>query len=577
MSSPRPLGPLGRFVLHPSVGLLLLLFVQAFFLHVWPTFHPANESIRFYFVESVVRDGTLSVDPAMARYGLPNIDAAVREGHAYMDKAPGLAFTAVPVYAALHALGVTNALAWPALWTLLTLLTVTLPSLLATALLYRLLRDLSGRHAVALGLSAAWAVATPALVYSTLFFGHQLAAVLLLGAFATLEPTELTPVSARRGAAAGFLLAWAVVTEYQAVLAAAGLAVFGLARTRTPRRILAFVLAGTVPTVLLLAYHWAAFGGPFAFPYSFKANAAFARVHETGLFGFTLPTAERTWDVLVGARRGLLYGAPFLALWPLGVLRMFDAPSWRQARWAVLWVGVAHTLLILGYLYWTGGDSVGPRFLVPALPFLVLPLAALWRPTSPRFEVALRAVRGGVLPGLVAVGALHQVLPHATFPYFPEALPHPIFDLSVPMVVTGCAAPNLFGLTGRWAFLAFLAVFALAAAWLWGASRGAGGGARPAGHARIGHLATAVAVAVAVLTLQLTSAPPPDRVEAVRVRANVKLLVRCGAVQRIQAPGTPPFQGGEPEDGNGVGQHRSGYGWNPDGSRPVVACERVFP
>ncbi len=53
-----------------------------------------------------------------------------------------------------------------------------------------------------------------------------------------------------------------------------------------------------------------------------------------------------------------------------------------------------------------------------------------------------RLVRG-VLPGLVAVAAVHQILPTATFPYYPEGLRFPLFDLSLPLVVTGCAAPRI--------------------------------------------------------------------------------------------------------------------------------------
>jgi len=548
-----------RALRSPATGLLLLLFVQAFFLHYWPTFHPANESIRFYFVESFVHEGTLSVDPALARYGLPNIDAATVDGRSYMDKAPGLAFAAVPLYALLDVVGATAALHWTAIWALLTLLAVTLPSLWATALLYRLLRDLSGRHDVALGLAAAWAVATPALVYSTLFFGHQLSAALLLAGFATLKPAEQAPITGRRAALAAFLLGWSVLTQYEVVLAASGVALFGVVRAGTTRRRLWLLAGGAVPAALMLVYHTLAFGGPFAFPYGFKAHGLFAQVHAQGVYGFGLPSLQRAADLLVGARRGLLYAAPFLALWPVGVIRLFDAPSWRHARWAVLWVGAAHTLLVLGYGYWTGGDAVGARFLVPAIPFLVLPLAALWRPARPRWEFPLAALRGGVLPGLVAVGVLHAALPVATFPYHPEPLEAPLLDLNVPLAVVGCTAPNVLGVEGNAALLLFLGLLAVSGGWLWYAThRPDTPRPAPVGHARLGHALTAAIAAVAVLAAQVIAAPPPERPAAVRIRANVKLLIDCGTVQRDRQPEEPPFQGGEPDGARGVGSWESG-------------------
>ncbi len=538
--SDRILGP-GR---HPAVGLAFLLLLQSFFIHVWPGFHAANESSRFYFVESVVLEGSLSIDPALARYGVPNIDASLREGRHYMDKAPGLALAAVPVYGALQALGIAETLNWNALWPLLTFLCVTLPSLFGTALLYRLARDISGRRDGALVVAALYALATPALLYSTLFFGHQPAAVLLLAGFAALQPERQAPVSAGRAALAGFLLSFAVVTEYQAVLAAAGLALFGLARAGTARRRLWLVGAGLVPAVGLLAYHWAAFGHPLAFPYAFKAHAAFAAVHEQGLFGFDWPSWERSRELLVGPRRGLLYGAPFLILYPLGLWRLFGVPSWRLARWAVTWTGLAHVLLISGYLYWTGGDSVGPRFLVPALPFLVLPLAALWRPVQgDKAEILMRSLREGVLPGLALVALLHQAVPHATFPYYPETMSHPFFDLSVPLLLRGCAAPSPVGLEGHLSLLLFLAGLALALLWLWRGTR------RPGVPPMVRAFLAALAALSFLLVLgaQVTMAPDPGRPSAVRQRADIKSLIDCGDILLLR-PDPPDTRAGRSRD-----------------------------
>ena len=40
-------------------------------------------------------------------------------------------------------------------------------------------------------------------------------------------------------------------------------------------------------------------------------------------------------------------------------------------------------LYVASYLYWSGGDAVGPRFLVPLVPFLMLPLTRAWSEWSP--------------------------------------------------------------------------------------------------------------------------------------------------------------------------------------------------
>ena len=532
---------LERALTRPAIGLLLLLLVQGFFLHFWPKLHTANESIRFYFVESVVQEGTLSIDPAFDRYAPgwrerkspPNIDAAVRDGRYYMDKAPGLSFLTLPVYGALHAVGATEAMERTTLWALLTFLLVTLPSLLGTAILFRLLRDLSGREGAALGLAAVYAVATPALVYSTLYFGHQLAAVLLLGAFAVLRPSDESPVGVGRAAAAGALASFAVVTEYQVVLAAAGLAVFGLQRSADNRARVALVAAGAVPAVLLLSYHWAAFGGPFDFPYAYKSFARFAETHGTGLFGFSWPSPERAYELLFGPTRGIVYAAPFLALVPLGVWRLFHVAGWKQARWPILWVAGAHTVLIFGYLYWTGGACVGARFLVPVLPFWILPLAALWRPGP--MEPSMVLLRRGFLPGLAFVGVLHHALPVATFPYYPEnaALSHPTFDMGIPMLLGGCVAPTTLGVEGSSAVAMFVLLLGLGCLWLWVAMR-----ERPAIALRMRAWYTSVAFicALGVFGVQVMFAPPPERLNVVTLRSDIKSAIGCGVFRLERVP-----------------------------------------
>lgn len=512
---------MGRALRHPGVGLALLLLVQGWFLHLWPTFHPANEAIRFYFVESVVEEGTLSVDPALERYGVPNLDAAVRDGRAYMDKAPGAALLAVPPQALLAATGLADRLPWWLRWQILTLLCITLPSLLATALVYKLCLDISGRRRVALGLAAAYAVATPALVYGTVFFGHQLAAVFLLAAFAALRPGQQAPVSAKRAFGAGLLMSFAVVTEYQAVFVAAGLAVFGLVRAGTLRRRIWLVAGGLVPAALLLGYHALAFGHPLHFPYRFKGSARLAAVHAQGLFGFVLPTAQGAYGQLLSPERGLFYGAPFLLLFPLGIVRLWATPSWRRARWLVLWAAVGFPTLMTGYLYWSGGDCVGPRFLVPVLPFLVIPLAALWRPG--RGEPVVAMLRSGVLPGLVIVGAVLHLAAIATFPYHFEGQPHPFYGLTFPLLLSGCVAPTLVpGVSGAAALGGFAVLLVAGLAWLVHAIRSAGEGTGP----RVAP-AVALAVALAVFALQIAWAPPPDDPGARRVQDEVRELMQC--------------------------------------------------
>ena len=57
-----------------------------------------NQNSRFNLVRSIVEQHTIVVDDYVHNTG----DIAMRDGHHYCDKAPGVSILAVPVYAAVH-------------------------------------------------------------------------------------------------------------------------------------------------------------------------------------------------------------------------------------------------------------------------------------------------------------------------------------------------------------------------------------------------------------------------------------------------------------------------------------------
>lgn|GEM_PF-4311515 len=79
------------------------------------------------------------------------------------------------------------------------------------------------------------------------------------------------------------------------------------------------------------------------------------------------------WDGEVG----LLWFAPTVFLLPLTVRRFFRESSAESVL--CLFVVLANLLFFAKYIAWHGGWSCGPRLLAPTLPFLVMPLAALYR------------------------------------------------------------------------------------------------------------------------------------------------------------------------------------------------------
>ena len=200
---------------------------------------------------------------------------------------------------------------WPAdYW--VTLGTSGLFTALAAVLLLRLAHDLgcSERQGALVGL--AYGLATPAYVYATLAYGHQLTAFALFGALYLLWKTDCAREAVWLGAA-GLLAAAAAVIELQVapVVVVLGfyLLVQCLSGRRKPEAIVYFALGAVVPTLFLLGYNLLAFGSPWDMGYFHHATAQFARVHNRqNPLGLRMPdpAAHRTFALGRAPRPTLL-------------------------------------------------------------------------------------------------------------------------------------------------------------------------------------------------------------------------------------------------------------------------------
>ena len=315
---------------------------------------------RYELTRHLVQHGTLTVERGL-------FDRAEFGGRTYSDKAPGMSFLAVPAFELERVVGVAKPpYEWRAdgdrsLW-LIHVLTSGLLFLAAVVVVGRLAERIAPGTGAAS--AATFGVATLAMPLAPSFFEHDSAAALGIGAFALAHRGR-----APRLALAGLCAGTAVLFQYATALVVVALAAYCV--WLFGRAVLWYLLGAVPPVIALGAYDWVAFGSPFHLSYRYVANPFTERQHH-GFFGIAVPTLDGLHTVLVG-NRGLLVFSPVTVAAAVGLVLL-----WRRgARPDALLAGaitIAFVLLTAGYFVPYGGNSPGPRFLVPALPFLALGL-----------------------------------------------------------------------------------------------------------------------------------------------------------------------------------------------------------
>jgi uncharacterized membrane protein len=479
--------------LNPFTKQELLLFILLFSCYIY--FFPRrdwSQNARLDQVLAIADEKRLNIDSYY-----PNTeDYAFYNDHYYNVKAPGTTFLSVPIYTAFKVLSkipslnrvllnleyfdpscdspakewggipVTENYFASALY-FVTAFAVALPSAILGVVFYRLLGRFSSRSSHRVGLTLAYGLATIAFPYSGAFYGHQLAATFVFTAFYLLLRMLDNRPSNKSLALVGMLLGCAVLIEYPVVLIAVALFLYALYRLRDRLQMLWVLVGGLPPLLLLLSFDYVIYGT--VLPVSYMYSPYFYEDMHTGLMGLTHPTLDALHGITFSPYRGLFFLSPFLLLALSGLYSFLRKQRYRPEAITLLVIVLGFFLFNASYAVWWGGWAVGPRHLVPILPFMAFPIIFFLGDHSckesperkERWKETLTFCLIAVSFFLIWV----ETISGESFP--PDYFKKPLVDFSLPNYLEGQLARNLGMAIGLSAWFSLLPLLVLLGVGIW--------------------------------------------------------------------------------------------------------------
>jgi hypothetical protein len=346
------------------------------------------------------------------------------DSHYYSNKAPGIAYLGIPVYAALYwlerAVGMnpeTHGLTYVTCYLLNLILTVA-PVALSAPCFYRLVAGIAGGP-WAVVLTTGLYFGTLMLPYSTQLWGHATAAAFVV--FALYFFLAARPRYLWSGLCAGL----GVLVEY-AVAIPVAILMLRLIRRRDLRGLGAMIAGGLLPAIAFGVYHGMAFGELLTIA-NLHTNPTFVDEDAAGGLFRVTTMGEALWGITFSPFRGLFWHMPVLLAALAGAVL---APrEGHEGRRPLFWICVASIggflLMNASFNRWDGGACVGPRYQIPVLPFYFV-LAALGIAElgeRMRGRPWLRGLVGGVFAALLLLSVANMVVTTSISPLASEVLP----------------------------------------------------------------------------------------------------------------------------------------------------------
>ena len=420
--------PLRRAIWKIPIGLVIFyaaLIIYAVTLNgVWATDHPTS----FLELDWAIWSRHTFILGNVGTFQPHTVDDFQYNGHYYSALAPGTAILSLPfvVVGFLLEGGFTvygNVM-------VLSELFVAITNAVATYLVYKM-GTLYFKPRTSVFLAFAYAFSTISWPFATYYFQSDVSALFdLLAAFIAIKISRSEKSGFKSAFLCGLAIAAAITVDYvNAILVPVilGFLIYTKRNQRAfPRVTLAFLSASILGAVFIGLYNLSSFGRVFVSSEQLYLSSSTL----LGQFGF--PMYLGVILNLVTPLRGLFLFSPLLVLGVAGMQRMLGSSTYDKEALLMLSIFLG---ILLPYSSWygpTGGAAFGPRFIIPAIPFLLLPVGFL-------IESRRERLMYWTAYGLFAFGVLINGIGGLTSALAPqqEWLSSPFLDSALPNFLRG--------------------------------------------------------------------------------------------------------------------------------------------
>jgi len=438
--------PLFQSIRSPIFLLILLLLLVTTYFH-----HPlliSNESCRYYLIMAVVDHHNLYVDDITTN---ANDDLSFHNGHYYSAKAIGVPLLGVPVYWFIRnftPLSETHPLS-PLNIYIIRFFVTTLPFILLGVIMFYFSIRMGAHTTDSICMVLAYSFGSIALHHALMFSGHQTAASFCFFSFALIfwlkyRINQNQSFNAFYAFIAGLFAGIGALSDYTAMYIAIILILYIFSTRSIPLNNKILFILGGIPCVVLLAlYNLHCFGNPFSFSYSLLSHGAFKQGAEQGLLGISTPKLNAIFGILFSPSRGLFFVMPVFLYSLFGLFRMLKEKIFLSETIVIILIFLGYICINSGFYGWHGGWTYGPRYLVPMLPFLAIPI--IFAPLRSIWFVLV-----------LFISAFQVMLSAAIFIHVPNEIVNPLFEIIIPFLFDGFTAINIGNLLGLKDPLSFL-------------------------------------------------------------------------------------------------------------------------